>query len=272
MAKIIEPERQDNQEENAQQLELLEQVEEQQETPEPQEPEIPDKYKGKTAQELVQMHQEAEKLLGRQSSEVGELRKVVDDYIQTQLTEDTKEAPQEVEEVDWFTDPDKAVDRAIQNHPKIKEAEALTQQYRASTAMAELQRKHPDMQQILQDANFAEWIKASNVRTKLFVAADQQYDHESADELFSLWKERQNIVQQTAQVEQQARKQSVKAASTGNASGSTESAPKKIYRRADIINLMKSDPDRYAALQPEIMKAYAEKRVRQYILGDIYYG
>ena len=262
MAKIIEPERQDNQEENAQQLELLEQVEEQQETPEPQEPEIPDKYKGKTAQELVQMHQEAEKLLGRQSSEVGELRKVVDDYIQTQLTEDTKEAPQEVEEVDWFTDPDKAVDRAIQNHPKIKEAEALTQQYRASTAMAELQRKHPDMQQILQDANFAEWIKASNVRTKLFVAADQQYDHEAADELFSLWKERQNIVQQTAQVEQQARKQSVKAASTGNASGSTESAPKKIYRRADIINLMKSDPDRYAALQPEIMKAYAEKRVR----------
>lgn len=262
MAKIIEPERQDNQEENAQQLELLEQVEEQQETPEPQEPEIPDKYKGKTAQELVQMHQEAEKLLGRQSSEVGELRKVVDNYIQTQLTEDTKEAPQQVEEVDWFTDPDKAVDRAIQNHPKIKEAEALTQQYRASTAMAELQRKHPDMQQILQDANFAEWIKASNVRTKLFVAADQQYDHESADELFSLWKERQNIVQQTAQVEQQARKQSVKAASTGNASGSTESAPKKIYRRADIINLMKSDPDRYAALQPEIMKAYAEKRVR----------
>ena len=262
MAKIIEPERQDNQEENTQQLELLEQVEEQQETPEPQEPEIPDKYKGKTAQELVQMHQEAEKLLGRQSSEVGELRKVVDDYIQTQLTEDTKEAPQEVEEVDWFTDPDKAVDRAIQNHPKIKEAEALTQQYRASTAMAELQRKHPDMQQILQDANFAEWIKASNVRTKLFVAADQQYDHEAADELFSLWKERQNIVQQTAQVEQQARKQSVKAASTGNASGSTESAPKKIYRRADIINLMKSDPDRYAALQPEIMKAYAEKRVR----------
>jgi hypothetical protein len=264
MAKIIEPERQqDNQkEENEQQLEIF--AEEQQETPEPQvqEPEIPDKYRGKTAEELVQMHQEAEKLLGRQSSEVGELRKVVDTYIQTQLTQDTQEAPQEAEEVDWFTDPDKAVDRAIQNHPKIKEAEALTQQYRASTALSELQRKHPDMQQILQDANFAEWIKASNVRTKLFVAADQQYDHEAADELFSLWKERQNIVQQTAAVEEQSRKQAVKAASTGNARGSNESAPKKIYRRADIINLMRTDPDRYAALQPEIMKAYAEKRVR----------
>jgi hypothetical protein len=265
MAKIIEPERQDNQaEENEQQLDMFAEAAEQQETPEQevQEPEIPDKYKGKTAEELVQMHQEAEKLLGRQSSEVGELRKVVDTYIQTQLTQEQQQAPQQDEEIDWFTDPDKAVDRAIQNHPKIKEAEELTKQYRASTALSELQRKHPDMQQILQDTNFAEWIKASNVRTKLFVAADQQYDHEAADELFSLWKERQNIVQQTAAVEQQARKQTAKAAATGNASGSMESAPKKIYRRADIIKLMQTDPDRYAALQPEIMQAYAEKRVR----------
>lgn len=259
MARIIEPERQDNQEDTQQDLLIQE---EEQVTPEPQEPDIPDKYKGKTAEELVQMHQEAEKLLGRQSSEVGELRKVVDTYIQTQLTDNNQEAPNQVEEVDFFTDPNKAVDLAIQNHPKIKEAEELTKQYRASTALSELQRKHPDMQQILQDANFAEWIKASPVRTRLFVAADQHYDHESADELFNLWKERQNIVQKTAQVEEIARKQTVKAAATGNARGSNESAPKKIYRRADIINLMKNDPERYAALSDEIMRAYAEKRVR----------
>ena len=259
MARIIEPERQDNQEYTQQDLLIQE---EEQVTPEPQEPDIPDKYKGKTAEELVQMHQEAEKLLGRQSSEVGELRKVVDTYIQTQLTDNNQEAPNQVEEVDFFTDPNKAVDLAIQNHPKIKEAEELTKQYKASTALSELQRKHPDMQQILQDANFAEWIKASPVRTRLFIAADQQYDHESADELFNLWKERQNIVQKTAEVEEIARKQTVKAAATGNARGSNESAPKKIYRRADIINLMKNDPERYAALSDEIMRAYAEKRVR----------
>ena len=126
MAKIIEPERQDNQEVDEQDLLVQQEEQEEQATPEPQEPEIPDKYKGKTAEELVQMHQEAEKLLGRQSSEVGELRKVVDTYIQTQLTQEQQPAPQQDEEVDWFTDPDKAVDRAIQNHPKIKEAEELT--------------------------------------------------------------------------------------------------------------------------------------------------
>ena len=43
------------------------------------ETEVPDKYQGKSTAEIVRMHQEAEKLLGKQSSEVGELRKVVND-------------------------------------------------------------------------------------------------------------------------------------------------------------------------------------------------
>jgi hypothetical protein len=38
---------------------------------------LPEKYQGKSAAELARMHQEAEKLLGRQSSEVGELRKLL---------------------------------------------------------------------------------------------------------------------------------------------------------------------------------------------------
>tara|TARA_R110000787_G_scaffold234339_1_gene341206 strand:- start:244 stop:1035 length:792 start_codon:yes stop_codon:yes gene_type:complete len=263
MARIIE--RQEEQVEDNEQMQTSMFADEEgieQTTPDQQEPEIPDKYQGKSAAELVQMHQEAEKLLGRQSSEVGDLRKVVDTYIQTQLTTEEKEAPQEDEEIDFFTDPNAAVNRAIQNHPKIKEAEAVTNQYRQSNALAELKGKHPDMDGILQDTKFAEWIKASKIRTQLFVSADQQYNHDAADELFNLWKERQSIVQQTAQVEQKARKQAVKTASTGNARGSSESAPKKIYRRADIINLMRNDPNRYAALSEEILQAYAEKRVR----------
>jgi len=96
----------------------------------------------------------------------------------------------------------------------------------------------------------------------LFVAADQQYDADSADELFSLWKERKTVAQQTAKVEKQARKQTLKAANTGNARGSAEGSRKKVYRRADIIKLMKNDPDRYQALSDEIMAAYAEGRVK----------
>jgi len=224
---------------------------------------IPEKYRGKSVQEIVQMHQEAEKLLGRQSSEVGELRKVVDSYIQTQLEQ--KQAPKEEtvdEELDFFSDPNGSVSKMIERHPKIKEAEEYTQQYKRSIALAELQQKHPDMQQILQDNKFAEWIKSSNIRTQLFVQADQQYDHEAADELFSLWKDRQATVKQTAQAEKAGRKEAVKAANTGNARGNPDASVKKVYRRADIIKLMREDPARYEQLSDEIFRAYQEGRVK----------
>ena len=225
---------------------------------------VPEKYQGKSLEEVVQMHQEAEKLLGRQSSEVGELRKVVDDYISTQqLTQAPQQQHVEPEEdIDYFTDPQGAVNRAIENHPKIREAEQYTEQYKKQSSLATLQAKHPDMQTILGDPKFAEWIKASKIRTQLFVAADQGYDSDAADELFSLWKERKVVAQQTVNVEKQARKQTLKAASTGNARGSAEGSRKKVYRRADIIKLMKNDPDRYQALSEEIMSAYAEGRVK----------
>jgi len=230
---------------------------------EEEQPTIPDKYQGKTLEQVVQMHQEAEKLLGRQSSEVGELRKVVDDFIQNQTQQ---QAPQQYvepeDDIDYFTDPQAAVNRAIENHPKIREAQEYTAQYKKQTSLAMLNTKHPDMQSILQDPKFAEWIKASKIRTQLFVEADQQYNAEAADELFTLWKERKNIAQQTAAVEKQSRKQQLKAANTGSTQGSAEGSRRKVYRRADIIKLMRTDPERYQALSEEILKAYAEGRVK----------
>jgi hypothetical protein len=212
------------------------------------------------------MHQELEKFSGKQSTEVGELRKIVDDHIQTQLS--TQQAPQQQQQtddeddVDFFVDPQTAVSRAIDNHPKIKEAEAYTQQAKQQATLAQLKSEHPDMEQILQDPKFAEWIKGSKVRTKLFVEADQKYDYDSAHELFSLWKEKNQVVQQAAEVEKQARKSAVKSANTGNARGTGEGLRKKVYRRADIIKLMRTDPERYQALSDEIFKAYAEGRVK----------
>jgi len=262
MATLIDerpPEDVDNEQEEQEVSQITEEPEVQ-ETP--QEDDIPEKYQGKTTAEIVRMHQEAEKLLGRQSSEVGELRSVVDNYIQTQL-DTTQQATQEPEEeIDFFSDPDKAVEKAIKNHPSIKAAEQQTQQYKQQTAQAHLQQRHPDMQEILQDGKFVDWIKGSKIRTQLFAQADTQYDYEAADELFTNWKERQQIVTQTAANEKTERKQAVKKASTGNAKGSGEAATRKIYRRSDIIKLMKDDPDRYMSLSDEIMQAYQEGRVR----------
>ena len=224
---------------------------------------LPDKYQGKSTAEIVQMHQEAEKLLGRQSSEVGELRKVVDTYIQGQTQLDQgQQAQTEVEEIDFFSEPEKAIQQQIARHPSILEAEKVNREYKQATAKAQLQKLHPDMAKVVQDARFQEWVTASKVRQKLFHQADKLYDYETADELLNLWKDRQTAVQQTANSEKLDRKQTVKNASVGTNKGSSAPSSKKIYRRADIIKLMKDDPQRYLSLADEITRAYAEKRVR----------
>jgi hypothetical protein len=260
MATLIDerPEDVETEQEEVTQLQEEPQVEE---TPQ-EEDEIPEKYQGKSTAEIVRMHQEAEKLLGRQSSEVGELRSVVDNYIQTQLDTNTPATQEPEEDIDFFSDPDKAVERAIKNHPSIKAAEAQTQQYKQVTAQSHLQQRHPDMQEILQDGKFVEWIKGSKIRTQLFAQADTQYDYEAADELFTTWKERQQVVGQTVANEKASRKTAVKNASAGNAKGSGEAASRKVYRRSDIIKLMQTDPERYLSLSDEIMQAYQEGRVR----------
>jgi len=50
-----------------------------------QKPELPEKYRDKSLDEIVRMHQEAEKLIGKQAQEVGEVRKLADELIKQNL-------------------------------------------------------------------------------------------------------------------------------------------------------------------------------------------
>lgn len=220
---------------------------------------VPPEYQGKTQAELIKMHQEAQSRLGTQGSEVGELRRIVDDFI---LKQSETKAPEPAEEVDFFADPDKAVESKIANHPAIREAQETTLRIRQEQAKQELINKHPDAQEIVQSSEFINWVKGSKIRMELLARADQQYDSSAADDLFSQWKQIKQSSQAAVQNEVDARKDTVKRASTGGAKGSTEAPSKKIYRRADIIELMKTDPRRYQSMEPEIRKAYMEKRVR----------
>ena len=244
----------------------LEEQEPEEETPvaqeQDEEDDIPDKYKGKSVKDIVRMHQEAERAIGKQGSEVGELRRIVDEFVKAQTVTKQQQAPVVEEEVDFFTDPDKAIARAIERHPKVRQAEELNVQMRRAEALANLKTAHPDFNEVVQDGSFVEWISKSKVRQELFSRADRNFDFDAANELLSTWKERKQVVNQSEAVEKIQRKQAVKSASTGATKGSGETASKKVYRRADIIELMRTNPDRYEQLAPEIMQAYAEGRVK----------
>lgn len=233
--------------------------------PEADEDDLPEKYRGKSAAEIARMHRELESRMGQQSQEVGELRRAFDDMVKNSIAAQNSATPEPeaVEEVDFFADPSKAVARAIENHPTVKQAQAVAAEMGKTQALAQLKAAHPDMKEVLADSGFQEWVQSSPYRQQMYVQADQQYDFGAANELLTLYKERKGVVAKTAEVEKVAQKQAVKKASTGSSRSAAQGrSPKKTYRRADIIELMKTNPKRYDALSDEIMQAYAEGRVK----------
>ena len=239
-------------------------------TTQPKQDELPEKYQGKSLKELAEMHQNAERLLGRQSSEVGDLRKIVDDFIQTQHASQstTTNKDDEVDEIDFLDDPKAAINAAIENHPAVKKAKetSLTvEQQRASNA---LQKRHPDMEDIFADQDFIKWVGDSPYRVRTLRQANDNFDVEAADEIFSTWKElKQHSAQttQTQDTQQQIIKDDQQRAVSNAKTGATTGGGgevKKIYRRSDIRKLMIEDRPRYEALQDELSAAYREGRVR----------
>jgi hypothetical protein len=229
--------------------------------------ELPEKYRGKSAIEIAKMHQEAEKLIGRQANEVHEVRSLADQLLKQQLDSKAREAKpiEESLEDDFFADPASAVNRQVEKHPAVLEARQAALEMKRMKTAQQLSSKHPDFATIASDAGFQDWVKASAIRLNLFAKADAEFDFESADELLSTYKELKQIKQQnqnvqSAAVESKAQEQAMRAA-TVDVGGAGESS-RKVYRRADLIKLKMTDPDRYMQLSDEIMSAYAEGRVK----------
>ena len=234
----------------------------------PAEEELPEKYKGKTAAEIAKMHMEAEKLIGRQANEVHEVRSLADQLLKQQLEAQNRVKQEPIEESqdeDFFADPQKAVLKTVEKHPAVQEAKMAALELKKMKTAQQLAAKHPDFVNIAQDAGFQEWVKSSAIRLQLFAKADAEYDFESADELLSTYKELKSIKaaqkqQQTQAVEAKAQEQAMKAA-TVDVGGTGESS-RKVYRRADLIKLRMTDPERYMQMSDEIMLAYQEGRVK----------
>jgi hypothetical protein len=229
--------------------------------------ELPEKYRGKSAIEIAKMHQEAEKLIGRQANEVHEVRSLADQLLKQQLDTQAKQVKpiEESLEEDFFADPASAVNRQVEKHPAVLEARQAALEMKRMKTAQQLSSKHPDFATIASDTGFQDWVKSSTIRLNLFAKADAEFDFESADELLSTYKELKQIKQQNqnvqvAAVESKAQEQAMKAA-TVDVGGAGESS-RKVYRRADLIKLKMTDPDRYMQMSDEIMAAYSEGRVK----------
>ena len=230
---------------------------------------VPDKFAGKTTEEIIASYQNLEKEMGRKAQEVGELRKLSDSFLQAEVARGTAQYNPQIESsvreedqgADFFDDPNKAVNQAIEKHPKFQEFQQFQQQQVQSAAKVQLEQSHPDFGDVVKDTSFQEWVKGSPIRMQLFQAADA-YNFDAANELLTIWKDR-SMINKTQEVNQQQaedRQSALKSATTESrsASGSTSG---KSFRRADLIRMKMEDPNKYDSLQDVIFEAYANGRV-----------
>ena len=246
-------------------LEAVEQQTTQQQQVEPTPPafEVPEKYKGKTAEDIIKMHQEAEKLIGKQAQEVGEVRKLADELLKQSLASNnkTQHIEQQEPEIDFFEDPKKAIQKELSAHPDVIAAREAALTFKKMQIQQKLNSDHPDFTQVVQDPEFVNWVKSSPVRMGLYAKADAEYDYDSANELLSTFKQIKSVkAQETKAAGEVARQSALKSAAVDV--GGTGESSKKVYRRADLIRLRMTDPARYEALSDDIMRAYQEGRVK----------
>ena len=230
---------------------------------EEEEHELPKKFQGKSATEIAEAYDNLEKELGRKGQEIGELRKLTDSYLQSQINQQGQTTTNPAEEVDFYDNPEQAVRQIIDNHPRFREFTEQNQKQQASMTAQQLEKAHPDFQQVVGDGEFQEWVNGSKIRKRMYKDADS-YDFDSADELLTTWKERQ-MISKTKEVNADKKNKRTVAMKAGEgvsrASGES-TAGKKIYRRADLMRLKQTNPRRYDNLADEIYQSYAEGRVK----------
>jgi hypothetical protein len=232
--------------------------------------EVPEKYKNKSLDEIVRMHQEAEKLIGRQAQEVGEVRKLADSLLKQQLEAKHDKQPEPAQEIDWFEDPQKAINQALESNPVLRQLQEQQAIQAQRSALGVIEKTHPDFISVAQSEDFQQWIASSKVRQRLYAEANN-YDVDSALELLDNYKSLRGLKQQKEETSKAAdealkktdsegRSKALKAAAVQQ--GGTGETGKPVYRRADLIRLRMQDPSRYESMADEILNAYAEGRVR----------
>jgi len=218
---------------------------------------VPDKFKGKSVTDVATAYTELEKRFGQQGNELGELRKLTDDILQRQL--DIKDKENEITDDDFYEDPKKSVNQLVDNHPSLKRLDALEK----NLAEQDFTARHPKWREHAVDTNFTTWIQSSRMRTNLYNRANA-FDYSSANDLFDMWDEYTSLISDATNAEKEIQKDKKNKAlkDATSESTSTDGASKKVLRRSDLIRMKMYEPEEYASRQDEILKAYAEGRVK----------
>ncbi len=236
---------------------------------------LPDKFKGKTAEEIAQSYVELERAQGSMANQLGEYRQMTDRFLslEEKRVADLEKAGAEknsieIDATDLLADPEKVLEQYYDSRraedPEYKQLQERLERIEGQVGQSNLQKNHPDADTITNDPRFHEWVGAHPVRASLAQSAIQNRDVDQLDYLLTEWKERAPANSGDAQEatrQSEVRKAQAVATESSSASGTTSKGNSKRYSRRELVKLKMTNPDEYAANAEEILLAYAQKRV-----------
>ena len=201
--------------------------------------EMPERFRDKKPEEIAQSYIELEKAYSKQGNDLGNMRKTMDEYIQTALESSDQsnasdEATAKPADIDDLYDDAEGTIARVAEKAVGSRVEALEQelaQARLQNRVNALNERHGDIQAIAGTEEFREWIMGSPYRQRIAAQADQ-FDMDAAEELFGLWEERKGLTDLRAEAQ---RDEALRNATLESGAADVD-IPDVTYSRSEIID------------------------------------
>lgn len=214
---------------------------------------VPTRLKNMKKADLAESYLNLEKEKSRLGNEIGDLRKHVDELLKAPPVE---RKPIEAEQL--LENPDDTLNSAISENEKIRELEDKLNQYESNNKQSRFYSRHNDADEIANSQEFHEYLQMQPIAAKAAAVASNTGDYDMLSDVLDSYKALQG--KSLRDKSQQRREKELGDAQLE--SGSTGGSAKKVYTRNDLINMRIHEPEKYAANEAEIMKAYSEGRVK----------
>jgi len=239
--------------------------------------EVPEKYKGKSVDDVIDMHRNAESALGRSANELGQYKQLTDRLLELKRPSDLQKGgadPADIEDeplpdissTDLIDNPTESISRVVEARltKDARKRQAKEDEDALTAAQADFATRHPDAGEIAQKEDFRKWVNESPTRLR---AAREAYnkDFQAGTDLLDEWKASHTESADAEDISEVALKEAKKASTVTTGASQTGDIPVgKTYRRLDLIRLKLEDPEAYEdeSFQQEIIKAYHEGRVK----------
>ena len=184
------------------------------------------------------------KQLGQQANEIGELRNTIQQYIEKQDQDFLAES--------FDIDQLSAIEKTVEK--KLKPIQDKLSQSDAAIARDRLSAKHPDWESVVNSPKFQAWVAEDPIVRSAYETAVINQDLDTGIALIDQFKgQNQKPSQDVLQTA---------LSSSRGTSGDVAAPDQGMMSRAEIRHLKMTDPAKYRAMSKEILKAYAENRVR----------